>query len=415
MDSPLLDGLTEGLPTLEIIGVLAAFGLLIALRLKNIDFTLSLIASSLILGLTSGKPPTIFLDVAVSTLSDTVTWDIFSSVALITLLGYILKETGLMEETIESLRSFLSSRILLTTIPALFGILTMPGGALLSAPFNEPEADRLKLKAEQKTFINVWFRHIWFWASPISPTLILAAALAGFTQREFIFAEAPMLFASLLIGLVASRGFLKGRENTGQKGRDYSSALKGLTPIILVVVISLIGLPVWLALTLGLATVFAMKRVCVRSLIAFLRRGIRWDIAITVLAMLYFRYLILDSGSVNSLLSSLLNSGIPMLLVFIAVPVSVGMISATPSMGLAIVFPLLIPLVENLSVYMSGLIYAGIVAGYLASPMHLCLVLTNGYYKSSLGKVYRYLIPSVIALYIATGIYNLSMNNIYNI
>ncbi|MBS7619611.1 DUF401 family protein [Candidatus Bathyarchaeota archaeon] len=394
---------------------MVAFGLLIALRLKNIDFTLSLIVSSLILGFTSEKPPTIFIDVAITTLTDPVTWDIFSSVALITLLGYILKETGLMTETIGALRSFLSSRVLLSAIPALFGILTMPGGALMSAPFNEPEADRLKLKAEHKTFVNVWFRHVWFWASPLSPTLILAAALAGFSQREFIFAEAPMLFVSILIGLVASQGFLKRGENANQKGKYYSSALTGLAPIILVVILSLIGLPVWLALTLGLIVALAVKHVGLKHLLVFLRKGIRWDIALTVLAMLYFRYLILASGSVNSLLSSLLNSGIPLLLILIAVPVSVGMISATPSMGLAIVFPLLIPLSGSLSVYLSGFIYAGIVAGYLASPMHLCLVLTNGYYQSSLGKVYRYLIPSTIALYLVTGIYNLSMNNLYNI
>jgi len=389
---------------------LVAFGLLIALRLKNIDFTLSLIVSSLILGFTSEKPPAIFIDVAVTTLTDPVTWDIFSSVALITLLGYILKETGLMTETIEALRGLLSSRVLLSVIPALFGILTMPGGALMSAPFNEPEANRLKLKAEHKTFINVWFRHVWFWASPISPTLILAAALAGFSQREFIYAEAPMLFVSVIIGLIASQSFLKGRENGNQKGKNYSSALTGLAPIILVVILSLIGLPVWLALTLGLFVALALKRVDLKRILVFLRKGVRWDIAITVLTMLYFRYLILFSGSVNSLLSSLLNSGIPLFLILIAVPVSVGMISANPSMGLAIVFPLLIPLSGSLSVYLSGFIYAGIVAGYLASPMHLCLVLTNGYYQSDLGKVYRYLIPSTIALYLLTGIYNLSMN-----
>ena len=389
---------------------MVAFGLLIALRLKNIDFTLSLIVSSLILGFTSEKPPAIFIDVAVTTLTDPVTWDIFSSVALITLLGYILKETGLMTETIEALRGLLSSRVLLSVIPALFGILTMPGGALMSAPFNEPEANRLKLKAEHKTFINVWFRHVWFWASPISPTLILAAALAGFSQREFIYAEAPMLFVSVIIGLIASQSFLKGRENGNQKGKNYSSALTGLAPIILVVILSLIGLPVWLALTLGLFVALALKRVDLKRILVFLRKGVRWDIAITVLTMLYFRYLILFSGSVNSLLSSLLNSGIPLFLILIAVPVSVGMISANPSMGLAIVFPLLIPLSGSLSVYLSGFIYAGIVAGYLASPMHLCLVLTNGYYQSDLGKVYRYLIPSTIALYLLTGIYNLSMN-----
>ncbi|MCP4220326.1 MAG: DUF401 family protein, partial [bacterium] len=37
-------------------------------------------------------------------------------------------------------------------------------------------------------------------------------------------------------------------------------------------------------------------------------------------------------------------------------------------------------------------------AGILASPVHLCLVLTNEYFKSSLSKVYRYLAPPVLIL-----------------
>ena len=391
---------------------MAAFSLLIGMRLKNIDFTLSLMASSLVLGFTAEKPLSIYTDAALKTFTDPTTFDLFAAVALITLLGYILNETGLMAETIEGLRGILSSRVLLSLIPALFGILTMPGGALMSAPFNEPEADRLKLNSEQKTYMNVWFRHVWFWASPISPTPILAAALAGFTQREFLFAEMPLFAVSVAIGFVASRGFMGKPVEKGSASKDYRIVVKGLAPIAAVISLSLLGLPIWVALTLGIAMILIIKHVSLSAFMGFVRKGIRWDIAIAVVAMLYFRYLIIISGSVNALLSNLLNQGIPLLLILVAVPVAVGVISATPTVGLAMAFPLLVPMCGNMSVYLAGFMYAGIVSGYLASPMHLCLVLTNGYYKSSLGKVYRYLVPSAIALYLATGAYNLLMNGV---
>jgi len=48
----------------------------------------------------------------------------------------------------------------------------------------------------------------------------------------------------------------------------------------------------------------------------------------------------------------------------------------------------------------------------MASPLHLCLILTNSYYKSELGRVYAYLVPSVAALYIVNVVYHLMMKGL---
>jgi hypothetical protein len=36
------------------------------------------------------------------------------------------------------------------------------------------------------------------------------------------------------------------------------------------------------------------------------------------------------------------------------------------------------------------------------APTHLCLVFTVDYFKSTLGKVYKYVIPSILATFAAT-------------
>jgi hypothetical protein len=56
--------------------------------------------------------------------------------------------------------------------------------------------------------------------------------------------------------------------------------------------------------------------------------------------------------------------------------------------------------------------YAGVIAGYIASPLHLCLVLTNSYYRSELSRVYRYLVPSAIALFTVVMVYRLALNGV---
>jgi integral membrane protein (TIGR00529 family) len=392
---------------IELIGIVIAFVIIFVLRFKAVDFALTILVASAIIGATSGKPFTIFWDVLVRTASDYATWDLCASVALITVLSYALKETGMMEKLIQSLRSFLPSRVLLALIPALFGILSMPGGALMSAPFNEPEAERLRLKPEQRTYINVWFRHVWYWASPISPSTILATSLAGVALRDFIISNLPLFVAAWTIGFLVSWRFVKEdhREDVGEK--NYLAALTGLSPILVTVALTLVGVSIWLSVAIGVVIVVALNRVDAGRTFGFLKKGVKWDIVTAVFATLYFRYMMVTSGSVESVFRDIISSGVPILALMIFVPILVGAISGTPTMGIGIAFPLLLPLVVGLDVHNLTIMFAGLVSGYTISPMHLCLILTNQYYRSDLNRVYRYLVPSIIVLYVLAVIYHL--------
>ena len=395
---------------MPVLGVLLAFAVIVVLRLRNVDFSLSILTGSLILAVTSEAPVDVIVEAGRLTLTDPDTLNLAVAVALITVLGYILKETSLMTELIEGLRGVLPARVLLATIPAMFGLLTMPGGALMSAPFNEPEANRLGLKPEQKTYINVWFRHVWYWASPLSPVAILAASMAGFTLNVFLGAQLPILAVTVALGFLVGSTFIKdgGLSSHGVKG--LPEVARGLAPIVLAVVLSAVGVPIWMALALGVAAVFLIKKVPPRRAFRMIHSGVRWDLAAAVVSMLFFRFVVESSGSVEALFESAAGLGVPLMAILVVVPLLVGSISGTPTMGIGIIFPLLLPLLGDYNVYVVSIIYAGLIGGYLASPMHLCLILTNSYYRSELGRVYRYLVPSAALLYVFAVAYYLFMN-----
>ena len=395
---------------LPVLGVLLAFAVIVVLRLRNVDFSLSILTGSLILAVTSETPVEVLVEAGRRTVTDPDTLNLAVAVALITVLGYSLKETSLMTELIEGLRGVLPARVLLATIPAMFGLLTMPGGALMSAPFNEPEANRLGLKPEQKTFINVWFRHVWYWASPLSPVAILAASMAGFTLNVFLGAQLPILAVTVALGFLVGSTFIKdgGLSSHGVKG--LPEVARGLAPIVLAVVLSAVGVPIWMALALGVAAVFLIKKVPPRRAFRMIHSGVRWDLAAAVVSMLFFRFVVESSGSVEALFESAAGLGVPLMAILVVVPLLVGSISGTPTMGIGIIFPLLLPLLGDYNVYVVSIIYAGLIGGYLASPMHLCLILTNSYYRSELGRVYRYLVPSAALLYVFAVAYYLFMN-----
>jgi integral membrane protein (TIGR00529 family) len=395
---------------LAVVGVLVAFVVIVILRLRNVDFSLSILTGSFIIALTSVDPVAVLIEASQRTITDYNTINLTVAVALISVLGYSLKETSLMTELIEGLRGLLPAQIFLAAIPAMFGLLTMPGGALMSAPFNEPEADRLGLSPEQKTYINVWFRHLWYWASPLSPILILTASMAGFTLTEYLMAQLPLLAVVLAIGFIVGGTFIRdggvGRGSTG----DLGSVARGLAPILTAIILTLLGAPVWLALVPSIVLVFILKRVPLGGASDIIRTGVRWDLAAAAVSMFFFRFVVASSSSVVALFDAATGLGVPLIAILVVIPLLAGSISGTPTMGVGMILPLLLPLLGDYGVYVVGIIYVGLIAGYIASPMHLCLILTNSYYKSELRKVYRYLVPSAIALYVSAMAYYIFMN-----
>ncbi len=392
---------------MELAGLIFAFALIFILRLKDFDHALTIILACLIIGLTSGKSLAIFPKVFLVTVMDLRTWEITAAVAMITLMGYVLKETKMIVGLIENLRGFLPSRALVTLIPAIFGVLSMPGGAMISAPFNEPEADRLNLKPEERTFVNIWFRHVWYWASPISPTTFLAVSMAGLTLRDFIIVNALLFFAAWGVGFFMTRKCIPHIPNMMSQQRNYYAILLGISPIVTALALSLLEVPVWLAVATGTLIAFLVQRTTRQTIWKSLRQGINWQIAAAVFATLYFRYMLTTTGYVTLLLQDLIGSGVPLILLLIMVPLLIGSISGMPTMGIGIVFPLLLPILPEVNIATVTIIFAGITTGYMASPLHLCLVLTNHYYQSNLKQVFRYLLPATFALYAIALAYHL--------
>jgi len=392
---------------LEIIGLLVAFIGIFVLRAKNVDFYIAITLAALIIGLTSGAPVRILFDVLVQTLSAYTTWNLVSAVALITVLGYALKETGLMVSFIEGLSNILPGNILLATIPALFGFLSMPGGALMSAPFIEPEANRLGLRQEHKTYYNVWFRHLLYWVNPITSSTIMAVTLSGIPINTWLRVQSPLFFVMTAIGFIASRGFIETPKKNGGREGLTMEAMKGGVPILVTVSLTLYGAPIWASLAAGTIVAMLLGKVTPDKAVEIVKNGIRWDLVLAIISMLYLRDMITGSGSVIKLFEAVVASGIPVMAIAIVIPWFIGAISGSPAMGVGIAFPILLPLFGDVNIHLTSIVFLGITCTYITSPLHLCLVLTNNYFKSDLNKVIRYTAPSCLALYLIGLAYHL--------
>jgi len=396
---------------IEVAGVIAAFVTIFILRARDIQFYAAITVAAIIIGLTSGGPPALVFEVLLETLTAPSTWTLCVAVALISVLGYALKETGLMVRFIEGLSTVLPGSVLLATIPALFGFLSMPGGALMSAPFIEPEADRLGLRPEHKTYYNVWFRHLLYWTNPISSSTIMAVTLSGFSVNTWLKVQSPLFFVMVAIGLIVGRRFITVEKDGGREPLDLGD-MKGVVPILFSVGLTLYGLPAWMSLVTGILATFVLGRVGPRGASRMVAGGFVPEIVLSAVSMLYLRDMILASGSVTRLFDAVIASGVPVLAVAIVIPMMIGAVSGSPSMGVGVGFPILLPLFGGPNIHYASIVFLGITCTYIASPIHLCTVLTNAYFKSDMNKVIRYLAVSSAALYAVGLAYHLLLNGL---
>jgi hypothetical protein len=95
--------------------------------------------------------------------------------------------------------------------------------------------------------------------------------------------------------------------------------------------------------------------------------------------------------------------GLPAIELFVIwfAPFIVGLLTGVNSAFAGIAFPIIAPLIaiSDTPYRLIMFAYAGGFAGVLLSPVHLCLCLTRDYFGADFSKIYRFIIPSVLVLF----------------
>lgn len=87
-----------------------------------------------------------------------------TSIFFVMILGHIMESAS---HKIASGLSAVGSRFAALSLPAVLGLLPMPGGAYISAVVAKHLYDKIGLDANERAFINYWMRHIWVFFLPI--------------------------------------------------------------------------------------------------------------------------------------------------------------------------------------------------------------------------------------------------------
>jgi hypothetical protein len=350
---------------------------------------------------------------------------LFLYAVVILILGFsnMLDKTGVLQGIVDSFsRLFGRSMISGAALPALIGLLPMPGGAIFSAPMVDaacgPNGGQTP---EQKAAVNYWFRHIWEYWWPLYPGIIVASSLFGISVWQVAALHLPLTVVAAAAGyfFILRPAFPAGREpaptDNGLRNGNLFNALNRSSSIIITIVVIFgvgkimeeSGLPdiaskywpvilgvilgiVWVAVRHGMGPVRTFKLFDLRSM------GAMFMLAMGVMV---FRDTLTSVNAFSGVQADMATYHVPLLVVAAALPFISGMV-----MGLAVgfvgaSFPLVISLLpDSVAGSQARLAYLTLAytfgyMGMMLSPVHLCLILTKDYFKADFPGIYKFLIP----------------------
>ena len=337
-----------------------------------------------------------------------------------------LNVTGRMEQTVDALkRRFRSVRFLIAGLPALVGLLPMPGGALFSAPLLDSVDTRKQIDPAHKSILNYWFRHIWEYWWPLYPGVIMAVKYANIPAGLFFMTQLPFTIAAAIVGYLLLLRRVNTEEPDGESAElDIGAIWSTLGPIGLLVGVSIAGsflLPlsglndtlanivsVLLGLLLALLLVFRKNGRVFRKASGMARSGSTWLMMLVVLGIQAFSTTLKTPLGGGATLVSLMRDeffafGVPLVLVMIAIPFISGAVTGVALGFVGASFPLVFALLGqdpslNELVATCALAYGSGYMGMIMSPVHICYVVSNQYFKTGMSETYRYLWKPVLAM-----------------
>ena len=360
---------------------------------------------SVIVGIIFGISPLTLLRNIILAVIDPVTLELFAIIILVIFLSNLLQEKGNLRNIVSSLKTFVKNpRLSLIIPPAFMGLLPMPAGALFSAPMVEESSKNLGIKAENKVFLNYWFRHIWEYCWPLYPGLILAAAIINVPIRKIIITQFPLTLAAIFAGLFFGIRKISFPRNLANKKKPRE-VLQGLLsfiiniwPILAIIFLVLVfKIELILALLIITGTFFTTARIKRSKVILAIKKSFSWEMLFLIASVMVFKRILEISPLFSAILTLFKDLGISPLLFLFLIPFIIGILTGLTAPFVGITFPLLLPLINqsepNLTYVM--LAYAGGFAGVLLSPLHLCLIVTIQHFKADFKKIYRILLLPV--------------------
>ncbi len=420
-----------------LVKVLGALGLILVVS-RFVPLLPSIVVGALVLAVWSGHTPWAMLRIAGDRFWSVDNFCLLLIVFQVIWLSSQMAATGVMGDLVESVRSRVSQRGSMAVLPAVIGLLPMPGGALFSAPL----VDRCDVNDEfspaLKAQTNHWFRHIWEYWWPLYPGVLVALDETRLEVWQFMLLQIPLTLCAVGSGYL----FLlrRIRPTADDADGDGSGETPGFLRLVLPIAVVVAGYALvklahravsavypdapdlnrYLPMIVGIFAamlVLQIQRPLGREAwktVIFSRRVLSMA-AVVAAVRIYGAFIEADlpeGVSVAQQMSVEMDQwGVSTMLIFMLLPFVSGLATGLSVGFVGVSFPIVMGLLgrdPSLSQVLPTVVlsYGFGYMGMLISPVHVCLVVTSEHFETRLlGNVAGLAKPAVLMLLASLGLH----------
>jgi len=422
----------EGILSVPIIvKVLGALSLILVINRFSKRLVVSVLVATLVLAFWSGHSAPRAAEIAWTRLSSASNLFLLLIVFQVIWLSSQMSLTGVMRDLVSVARARLSRRAAMAALPAVIGLLPMPGGALFSAPLVDSCDAEGDIAPGLKAQTNHWFRHVWEYWWPLYPGVLLALQLTGLQVWQFMLLGIPLSLCAIAAGYV----FLLRRidQEAQPAARGTAEAPAGFFSLVLPIIVVIacytvvklsysgakhIWPGIWemnryLPMAVGLfcaMLVLQVQRPIGRRQwreVIFSRRAL--NMAVIVAAVRVYGAFIdarLPNGELlgEQMRMEMEAVGIPLLAIVMILPLISGLATGLSVGFVGASFPIVLALLgqhppTGSVIAITALAYGFGYMGMLLSPVHICLVVTSEHFETRvLHNVAGMLKPAAVVL-----------------
>lgn len=381
------------------------------LNKKNMPIGISICICAFTMALLGGLSLLDIKEILSSTFFDMIKVQRYIIILEIGILGALLEKYRILDEVINyTVKVIKNKKIVLMALPALVGLLSIPGGAIISAPFVDNLGDGLGLSNNEKAIVNLVFRHFVMYILPYSASILLVNSLVPqISVYKLIGINSTFAIPYAIIGYTL---YLKKLENNKIISADpvLPSLLYLLiytSPVYLAVILNLLlNIPFYIGMIANLLVIFLLRPN--NNFLSDSVQALNMRVLIVFIGVYLIQGVIAKMESISSILSLIFSNPQTLILGIISTSFFFSVITGLDLTALGVVLPILItlPLSENRLLLFCHFTLVWSFMGYFFSPLHLCQLFTCEYMKvytinlyKDYWKFFLYLIVVLIVSY----------------
>ena len=356
-------------------------------------------------------------------------WDIFSATFLnwtkiqqlivvleVSTLGAVLKRYKIIDKALDCMKGLVrSTRIQLMLIPAIVGLLSVPGGAIFSAPFVDDLGEQVGISKTRRAILNLVYRHIAMFVMPYANGILLVLALTDGGINIYHLIGLNLIF---VVCYVTLGYFLYLRDIKQEERKPRTNVMGNLwglvrytSPIYLSVLLNLIfGVPFYLGMIANYLAVLLLAPH--KSFLADVVKSININVLYAIIGVYFIQGIIDRMDVVLALFTGVFQDPSTLFIGIVVASFFFGLITGFQLTALGVVVPILVLMGLPYStllfyIYMS---YVCGFLGYFFSPLHLCQLFTCEHMGVSTKDLYKQyakfflgLVVVILLLYFGVG------------